>query len=67
MCCGLSEDPDRTLLRSVRALKEKIEAVGFFPETYCWCFDGRPDKPFDQHTGECRELKLALRKVEDLL
>lgn len=44
-------------------LQSALEAIGGMPDGFCACFNSvrDPGKPDDQHTGECREARAALK------
>jgi len=48
------------------ALVKSIQALGAMPEGYCFCFGNErdPNKPEHEHTGECRDLRSALKAVQ---
>ena len=46
---------------AIQALRDAAQAIGVFPETYCWCGDRFNHlAPDDRHTGECKEVRAAL-------
>ena len=47
-------------------LLESIQGLGSMPTGYCFCFNGPrdPEKPEQEHTGECRDLRAAIAKAE---
>lgn len=46
---------------------EALEALGVIGGGYCFCYGGYrdPDKPDDQHSGECREAREVIRKSHE--
>ena len=50
-------------------LVRAAQAIGVFPETYCWCGGAQIDHlaPAEQHTGECHEMRTALAAAEAAL
>lgn len=46
-------------------LATALEAIGGMPDGFCACFGGvrDPQKPEHEHTGECREARVALASV----
>lgn len=44
------------------ALKDALRAIGGMPDGDCFCFNSTrdPNKPEEDHTGECREARAVL-------
>ena len=70
---SLSAARDATWACYVAALElknetvEALEAIGFLPEGYCFCYNRTRDalRPEVEHTGECREARAVIRKNND--
>ena len=65
---GVVEVPADLLLASlgVTELVKSIQALGTMPDGYCFCFghERNPNKPDHLHTGECWDLRSALKAVQ---
>ena len=69
--CNIPAGPARAanahLIAAVLELLETLKAVGSTPWGYCFCppsMGDMKDKPDDDHCGECREARLAIRAAE---